>query len=78
MPLNMPVVLLLLKKQPPGWVLMYVKTYRIILIALLVGWWANPQTYHAAVIPLILIGILFTSIFLPIPTTEDFKRRWFG
>jgi hypothetical protein len=78
MPLNVPVLFFVLKKKISKWVELYVKIYRVLLITLLIGWWANPQTYHAAVIPLILIDILFTSLFLPVPTTEDFKRRWFG
>jgi hypothetical protein len=68
----------MLKKKRPEWTLVYIKVYRILLISLLIGWWANPQTYHAAVIPLILTAIFFSSLFLPVPTTEDFKRRWFG
>lgn len=78
MPLNIPVLFFALKKQLPKFVLSYIKIYRIILICLLIGWWVNPQTYHNAVIPLILIGILFTSVFLPVPTKEDFKKRFFG
>ncbi len=78
MPLNIPVIFFMLKKNPPAWSISYIKVYRIILIVLLIGWWANPQTYHAAVIPLILIAVLFSSIFLPVPIKNDFKRRWFG
>ena len=78
MPLNFPIMFLALKKQMPSWVLFYIKAYRILLISLLVGWYFNPQSYNTAVIPLILIGILFTSTFLPIPIKEDFKKRWFG
>jgi hypothetical protein len=44
----------------------------------LIGWFLNPQTYHAAVVPLILIAILFTSVFLAVPTKEDFKKRLFS
>lgn len=78
MPLNLPLFLFTLKKEIPKFVLSYIKFYRILLIILLAGWWANPQTYHAAVIPLIFIGILFTSLFLPVPTKDDFKKRLFG
>lgn len=78
MPLNFPFIFFLFKKSKPKWLISYIKFYRILLITLLIGWGVNPQTYHAAVIPLILIGILFTSIFLPIPTKEDFKKRWLG
>ncbi len=78
MPFNIPVIFFMLKKNPPAWSISYIKTYRIILIVLLIGWWANPQTYHAAVIPLILAAVLFSSIFLPVPIKDDFKRRWFG
>lgn len=78
MPLNIPFFLFALKKELPKLVLAFIKIYRVILITLLIGWWANPQTYHAAVIPLILIGILFSSIFLPVPTKEDFKKRLFS
>lgn len=78
MPLNVPILFFALKKQVPKFVLTFIKIYRILLILLLVGWWANPQSYHVSVIPLILIAILFTSIFLPVPTKEDFKKRLFG
>ncbi|MDB5225971.1 MAG: rane protein [Bacteroidota bacterium] len=78
MPLNVPIMFLALKKNMPTWTSFYIKAYRIILISLLVGWYVNPQTYNTAVIPLILIAILFTSIFLPVPRKEDFKKRWFG
>jgi len=78
MPFNVPLMLFAFKKDTPRWLISYTKFYRILLITLLIGWWINPQTYHAAVIPLVLIGILFTSILLPIPTKNDFKKRWFG
>lgn len=78
MPLNIPIIYFLMKKNIPNFAAIFLKIYRILLIVLLIGWWANPQTYHAAVIPLILISILFTSVFLPIPTKNDFKKRLFG
>lgn len=78
MPLNIPLMFGLLKKEIPRWTLSYIKFYRILLLSLLVGWKVNPQAYAVSVIPLMLTGILFTSIFLPVPTTQDFKRRWFG
>ena len=78
MPFNIPLIFWVLKTNVPKFIISYIKIYRILLIVLLVGWSVNPQTYHAAVIPLILLGILFTSIFLPIPTKEDFKKRYFG
>lgn len=78
MPFNIPILLLLLKKEIPKYVLSFVKAYRILLIVLLIGWFLNPQTYHAAVVPLILIAILFTSVFLAVPTKEDFKKRLFS
>lgn len=78
MPLNIPFFFFVFNKQITKVTLTFIKVYRILLIVLLIGWWANPQTYHIAVIPLILIGILFTSIFLPVPTKEDFKKRLFG
>lgn len=77
MPLNIPLMFFLLKKNPPKITLGFIKIYRILLITLLLGWLINPQTYHNAVIPLILIAILFTSIFLRVPTSEDFKKRFF-
>lgn len=78
MPFNIPFFFFVFKKQIPKITLTFIKIYRILLIVLLIGWWVNPQTYHVSVIPLILIGILFTSIFLPVPTKEDFKKRLFG
>ena len=78
MPLNVPLIYFILQKNIPKFVLTYLKIYRILLIMLLIGWWLNPQTYHAAVIPLILIAILFSSLYLPIPTKEDFKKRLFS
>ena len=78
MPLNIPFFFFVFKKKISKIALTFIKIYRILLIVLLIGWWANPQTYHISVIPLILIGILFTSIFLPVPTKEDFKKRLFG
>jgi len=78
MPLNVPFIVLVLKKEVPKLIFSYIKFYRILLVVLMVGWWLNPQTYHAAVVPLICTGILFTSIFLPVPTKGDFRKRWFG
>ena len=78
MPLNIPVLFFLLKKEIPKFVFIFIKIYRILLIILLIGWWLNPQHYHVSIIPLILIAILFTSIYLPVPTKNDFKKRWFG
>ncbi|MCB0508164.1 MAG: DUF4105 domain-containing protein [Bacteroidetes bacterium] len=78
MPLNIPLVYFLLKKNKPTFAISFIKFYRILLIVLLIAWWANPQTYHVAVIPLILIAILFSSLYLPVPTKEDFKKRLFS
>ncbi|MCC6571674.1 MAG: hypothetical protein IT274_08635, partial [Chitinophagales bacterium] len=55
-----------------------IKGYRILLVVLLVGWWLNPQDYHAAVVPLLFINIFMISVFLPVPTKEDFSKRIFG
>jgi hypothetical protein len=78
MPLSFPFFLFAFKKEIPKLLFGFIKFYRVLLIILLIGWSLNPQTYHAAVIPLILIGILFTSTLLPIPQKNDFKKRWFG
>ncbi len=77
MPLNIPLMFFLMKKNPPKITLGFIKIYRILLITLLLGWFVNPQTFHSAIIPLILIAILFTSLFFRVPTKEDFKRRFF-
>ncbi|MFN8283609.1 MAG: DUF4105 domain-containing protein [Chitinophagales bacterium] len=55
----------------------YIKFYRILMIVLLIGWYINPQRYHKAVLPIILIAILFASTLLRVPTSDDFKRRMF-
>jgi hypothetical protein len=67
MPLNLPLALLLIKKEKSKSVLNYIKYYRILLILLLVFWFINPQQYHIAVLPLIFIGILLASKFIPVP-----------
>ncbi|QQR98261.1 MAG: DUF4105 domain-containing protein [Sphingobacteriales bacterium] len=67
MPLNLPLALLLIKKEKSKFVLNYIKFYRILLILLLVFWFINPQQYHIAVLPLIFIGILLASKFIPVP-----------
>lgn len=78
MPLNIPLMLFVFREKLPRIVMSYIKFYRILLIMLLIAWWLNPQTYHNAVVPLILLDILFTSLFLQVPTKEDFKKRLFG
>ncbi|TXH55768.1 MAG: DUF4105 domain-containing protein [Bacteroidia bacterium] len=78
MPLNIPLMLFVFREKLPRLVMSYIKFYRILLIMLLIAWWLNPQTYHNAVVPLILLAILFTSLFLQVPTKEDFKKRLFG
>ncbi|HNK75012.1 MAG TPA: DUF4105 domain-containing protein [Chitinophagales bacterium] len=78
MPLNIPLMLFVFREKLPRLVMSYIKFYRILLIMLLIAWWPNPQTYHNAVVPLILLAILFTSLFLQVPTKEDFKKRLFG
>jgi len=78
MPLNIPIAFFLLKKEIPKFAISFIKIYRILLITLLIGWALNPQTYHMAVVPLVFIGILFTSLFLPVPTKNDFNKRLFG
>ena len=78
MPLNIPFFFFALKKSISKPILTFIKIYRIVLICLLLGWCLNPQTYHNAVIPLICISIFFTSLFLPVPTKEDFKKRLFN
>ena len=77
MPLNIPIIYFMLKKEIPNWAHGYVKFYRILLIILVIGWYINPQTYHNAVMPLILICILFTSTLLRVPNSVDFKKRMF-
>ncbi len=77
MPLNIPIIYFMLKKEIPKWAHGYVKFYRILLIVLVIGWYFNPQTYHNAVMPLILISILFTSTLLRVPNSVDFKKRMF-
>ncbi|HNF18093.1 MAG TPA: hypothetical protein PKX89_01900, partial [Chitinophagales bacterium] len=73
-----PLMLFVFREKLPRLVMSYIKFYRILLIMLLIAWWPNPQTYHNAVVPLILLAILFTSLFLQVPTKEDFKKRLFG
>ncbi|HUM52094.1 MAG TPA: DUF4105 domain-containing protein [Chitinophagales bacterium] len=77
MPLNIPIIYFMLKKEIPKWAHGYVKFYRILLIVLVIGWYFNPQTYHNAVMPLVLISILFTSTLLRVPNSVDFKKRMF-
>jgi len=78
MPLNIPFTWFLMNREIRNIIIFFIKIYRIVLIILLVAWGFNPQTYHSAVIPLILTAILFTSIFLSIPKKDDFKNRLFG
>lgn len=78
LPFHVPVLLFALRKNVAGWVYAYIKGYRILLVVLLVGWWLNPQDYHAAVVPLLFINIFMISVFLPVPTKEDFSKRIFG
>lgn len=78
MPLNLPLAFYIFREPVPHWFRLYLKTYRVILILLLVLWWANPQQFHSATVPLILTGIILVSRFLPIPTKASFTERWFG
>lgn len=43
---------------------------RLILVLLLIGWCWNPQQYHSAVIPIILLNLWALSTFLPLPLTR--------
>lgn len=43
---------------------------RLVLIVLLIGWCWNPQQYHSAVIPIILLNLWALSTFLPIPVSK--------
>jgi hypothetical protein len=61
MPLNFPLAISLLFKTPKTWIRKYFSAYRIILILLLGAWAINPQQFHAATIPLILLAILLVS-----------------
>ncbi|MCB9032757.1 MAG: DUF4105 domain-containing protein [Chitinophagales bacterium] len=71
MPLNFPLAFFMLREKSPNWILIYFKIYRIILAVLIILWWLNPQEYHKAVFPIILIAIILVSRFLPIPTSAD-------
>jgi uncharacterized membrane protein len=73
MPLNFPLALFLIKKQTPNWIREYFNIYRIVLIVLLFFWLFNPQEYHKAALPLVLIAILFISRFTPIPFRKDLE-----
>lgn len=75
MPLHIPIIYFFIKKEIPKFAFGFIKTYRIILIILLTGWFFNPQTYHLAIIPIILIAILFASTLMKVPTTKDFEKR---
>lgn len=77
MPLHVPFIYFVLKKEIPKWIYGYIKSYRILLIVLIIGWYLNPQSYHAAVFPIILIAILFASTLMRVPTSVDFKKRMF-
>lgn len=71
MPFNLPLALFLFRKKIAHVVLNYFKFYRVLLILLLCFWWLNPQEYHSAVVPLILLALFFVSKFLPIPTRKN-------
>jgi len=62
-PLNFPVVLFLVKKQIPGWVVLYFLGIAILSTLTLVFWAWLPQNLHNALIP-ITIAVLIRSLYI--------------
>jgi len=54
-PLYVPVVYLLLKKNPPAWVPRFYRVVAIVQILLLIGWLFLPQSFNTAVLPLVIL-----------------------
>lgn len=74
MPLNLPIAFFILSNKYRKWVHQYFFVYRMILVVLLCGWGLNPQQYHIAVVPLLLLAILLSSKYLTIPTSKEIDR----
>lgn len=55
-PTHLIVAFFLFKKQKPKWMLYYFGATMILMVLLLITWPFNPQPYHLAVLPLILLA----------------------
>jgi len=66
-PLHAVMAFFLLRKEIPPFVMRYFECFRILMILLILGWCINPQQFHAAVLPIMLILILSIGRVMPIP-----------
>ncbi len=53
-------------KNKPKWVVSYWKIAKVIIVLLLIFWGLNPQTYHIAILPYLLICLLGISSKMPV------------
>lgn len=70
MPIYFPLAIFFYKAGKNNFLHLLIKTCRIILILLLVLWPLNPQQFHSAIIPIILLLIWSLSVFLSFPKTK--------
>lgn len=70
MPVYFPFAFFFYKAKTSAFWRYLIQICRLILILLLVGWCWNPQQYHSAVIPIILLILWALGVFLPIPVTR--------
>ena len=53
-PVHFPIVLLLLKRNPPNWLLKYFMVVMVLMLVILLLWYLWPQQLHHSLVPIIL------------------------
>jgi len=69
MPIYFPLAIFFFKAEKFKLIQLLIQVSKLILILLLLLWTFNPQQFHSAIIPIILILIWSLSEFLPFPKT---------
>jgi hypothetical protein len=70
MPIYFPLAIFFFKAEKFKSIRRLIQICKLILILLLLLWTLNPQQFHSAIIPIVLILIWSLSVFLPFPKTK--------
>ncbi|HUH73194.1 MAG TPA: DUF4105 domain-containing protein [Chitinophagales bacterium] len=69
-PIYFPLAIFFFKAEQSKFIHLLIKTCRVILVLLLILWPLNPQQFHSAIIPIILLLIWSLGVFLSIPRSK--------
>jgi hypothetical protein len=71
MPIYLPLAIFFYKAEKFKFIRLIIKVCRVILVLLLILWSFNPQQFHSAIIPIILLLIWSLGVFMPFSRTKS-------